>query len=204
MLNKFGTAVILCGGKSSRMGFDKSNLKVKERLLIEVIADKLKEVFEEVILLTNDSEKFKGIRYKVFEDMIPDLGPISAIYSALKYASSRYIFITACDMPVVNLDFIRYMMEVIDTTDVEGVAARITSLIEPLYAFYSKDMIKTFESQIKNQNYRLFEAINLSKIYYIEESQVRKYSSNLDIFTNLNYQTDLTQLDKIFREDEGK
>lgn len=180
------------------MGFDKCKLKVKDRLLIEVISEKLEEVFEEIILLTNDREKFKGLKYKVFEDIIPDSGPIGAIYSALKYSSSTHVFITACDMPVVNLDFIRHMMEFIEIENVEGVVARKSSFIEPLYAFYSKAMLETIENQINKQNYRLLQVIQSSNIHYIEESEVRKYSSDLGIFTNLNYQTDLLELDKIF------
>jgi len=203
-LKKFGTAVILCGGKSSRMGFDKCKLKIKGKFLIEVIGEKLEEVFDEIILLSNDDDKFKHMKYKVFQDIIPNSGPIGAIYSALKYASSEYVFITACDMPVVNIDFIKYMMELIQLKQVEGTVACKSEFIEPLYAFYSKSMIEKIENQINNQNYKLLQIIDSSKIHYIEESEVRKYSSNLEIFTNLNYKEDLSLLNKIFLEDNKK
>lgn len=180
------------------MGFDKSRLKVNNRLLIEVIAEQLEEVFEEIILLTNDKEKFKDLKYKIFEDIIPDSGPIGALYSALRYASSRHVFITACDMPAINLDFIRHMMELIEAENAEGVVSRKSGYIEPLYAFYSKAMLGAIENQINKHDYKLLPVIFSSKVHYIEENEVRKYSSNLDIFTNLNYQADLAELDKIF------
>lgn len=171
---------------------------------MEVIGEKLEEVFDEVLLLSNDHEKFKQIKYKVFQDIIPDLGPIGAIYSALKYASSEYVFITACDMPVVNINFINYMEELIKVEHVEGVVSYKSNYIEPLYAFYSKSMIERIEKQINLQNYKLLQVIKSSKMHYIEESEVRKYCSNLDIFTNLNYKEDLSLLKKIFSEDNSK
>lgn len=185
------------------MGFDKSRIKVNDKLLIEHIAEQLEEVFDEIILLTNDKEKFKDLKYKVFEDIIPQSGPIGAIYSALRYASSSHVFITACDMPVVNLDFIRHMMELIQAENAEGVVCRKSGYIEPLYAFYSKAMLATIENQINRRDYKLLPVIFSSKIHYIEEEVVRKYSSDLGIFTNLNYQADLAELDKIFLG-EGK
>lgn len=52
------TAVLLCGGKSSRMGFDKALLKIQGQYVILQTAEKLMELFEEVILVTNDSQNF--------------------------------------------------------------------------------------------------------------------------------------------------
>lgn len=203
-MNKFGTAVILCGGKSSRMGFDKCKIRIKDRLLIEIIAEKLEEIFQEVIFISNDRKRFQDIKYKVYEDIIPNSGPIGAIYSALKYASSEHVFVTACDMPFVNLDLIKYMMELIELENVEGVVSHKGEYVEPLYSFYSKSMIERIENQIKDQNYKLIGIINNSKIHYIKESDVRKYSEDLDVFTNLNYQKDLTALAKIFLEGNDK
>lgn len=201
-MKEFGTAAILCGGKSSRMGFDKCSIKVNKKYLIEVIAEKLEEVFDEIILLSNDKNKFQNLKYEVCEDIIPGLGPMGAIYSALKYAKSEHVFITACDMPVVNIRLIKHMMELIQLKNVDGVVCRKSNYIEPLYAFYSKSMIDTIERQIERKNFRLIEIINHSKIYCLEEDKVREYSNNLEVFTNLNYKDDLAKLNKIFLKDE--
>jgi molybdopterin-guanine dinucleotide biosynthesis protein A len=75
-LREFGTAVILCGGKSSRMGFDKCKIKIENKYLLEIIGEQLEEVFDDIILLSNDEFKFKEMKYKVMKDVIPDLGPM--------------------------------------------------------------------------------------------------------------------------------
>lgn len=196
-MKKFGTAAILCGGKSSRMGFDKCIIKIGDKYLTEIIGEQLEEVFDEIILISNDLNKFNDIKYKVVKDIIPDSGPMGGIYSALKYASSNNVFITACDMPVINTDFIRYMIETINNKNVEGAVSLKSNYIEPLYAFYSTGMIERFESHIKKGSFKLLSVIKESNMHYIQESEVKGFSRDMSIFTNLNYKTDLASLKKI-------
>jgi molybdopterin-guanine dinucleotide biosynthesis protein A len=195
-LKDFGTAAILCGGESRRMGFDKSEIKVGGKLLIEIIAEELEQVFEEIILISNDKEKFKHINYKVVQDIIQRKGPAGGIYTALKYASSKYVFVTACDMPMINLNYIKYMMELIKTKNVEGVATYNCGKIEPLYAFYSIDMLCTFKDQLEKNNFKMFELISHCNMHYVKDEKVREYSKDMNIFTNLNCKSDLRHLQK--------
>ena len=58
LLKDFGSAVILCGGKSSRMGFDKCMIKVNNKFLIEIIAEQLEQVFDNIIFMSNNLERF--------------------------------------------------------------------------------------------------------------------------------------------------
>ena len=203
LLRKFGTAVILCGGKSSRMGFDKSLVKVRGKFLIEIMGEKLGKIFDNIVLVSNDLEKIRGFdfKYKGVIDIMPGLGPAGAIYTALKASDSRYVFVTACDMPVVKLDYIRYMMEIAESEEPDGVMSRSSTFIEPLYAFYSVGMAGTFESEIKKNNLRLFDVISRSNIHFVDYSKVKEYCRDADIFTNLNYRTDLDALEKIYMED---
>jgi len=200
-LKDFGSAAILCGGKSSRMGFDKSTIKVKNKFLIEIIAEELSQVFQNIFLVSNDLERFKDAKYTVLEDIIVNSGPIGAIYTALKGATSKYVFITACDMPIISLDYIKYMMELIKRENVQGVVSYNSKYVEPLYAFYSIDMIDAFEIELKKNNYKLLDVINSSKMYYVEETKWRDHCRGIDVFTNLNYKSDLAALKNIFMED---
>ena len=197
----FGTAVILCGGKSSRMGFDKCKIKVKNKFLIEIIAEQLEQIFQNIIFVSDDIEKFGNTKYGVVKDIVTSSGPIGAIYTGLKQATSRYVFVTACDMPIINLEYIKYMMQLIKNEKIEGVVTYNCKYIEPLYAFYSIDMISTFEDEIQKHKFKILDVIKNSKMYYVEEKKARQYSSNMDIFTNLNYTSDLSILKNIFGED---
>ena len=69
------TAIILAGGKSSRMGFDKQFLKLQDRYVIEMIAEKLKEIFSEIIIVTGKPEEYVKYGFKPVEDEVKNSGP---------------------------------------------------------------------------------------------------------------------------------
>lgn len=197
-LKNIGTAVILCGGKSSRMGIDKSRIKVKGKPIIKIIAEELEKVFDEIILVTNDKNRFEDLSYKSVEDLQKNCGPAGGIYTGLKNASSSYAFITACDMPFINIEFIRYLISLADSYSPDCIIPRKGKWIEPLCAFYSRSLIEIFGKSIASNNFKLHEIVKNSNVYYVEEEVRKKYSENLDIFTNLNYLKDLDILRKVY------
>lgn len=192
-LNKFGTAIILAGGKSSRMGFDKQFLEIGERRIMYDLVHKLEEEFDEIIIVTNKPEEYGKVRHKITSDIIVGKGPLSGIHVGLKESSSNYAFIIGCDMPNINIPYIRHMKEIIGEQDIDGCIARIGNLIEPFHGFYSKNIIKNIERYL-NENKRsvnnLAEKLNF---IYIEENQVRKFNPNFDMFLNLNTQEDINR-----------
>lgn len=88
-------------------------------------------------------------------------------------------------------------MEIISNKNVEGAVSLKSDYIEPLYAFYSKSMIDRFESHIKKESFKLLNVIRESNMHYILENDVRNFTSDMSIFTNLNYVADLVELQKI-------
>lgn len=199
-MKKVGTAVILCGGKSSRMGFDKSKIKIDGKLLLEIIGEKLEKIFDEIILVAEKEDKFENLKYKVVEDMEKNYGPAGGIYTGLKNASSKYVFFLACDMPKINIDYIKYLMNIVEDDECDGLICKKDDWIEPLHAFYSKDLIKDFKKGIEENSLVLYDIIKNSNIKYIPEEITKKYSPNLDIFVNLNYVKDLGILEGIFNK----
>lgn len=197
-LKKFGTAAILCGGKSRRMGFDKSEIMIDDKLLIELISERLEEVFSEVIFITDDMQKYEHSKYSVYQDIVPEIGPLGGIYSALAYASSENVFITACDMPIINTDYICYMMELMERSDAEGVAAWKNGYVETLHAFYSKGMAERIKVLMAQERYKLLDLINCSRMHLIDEEKVSEVCGDMDVFANLNKKNDLNMLREIF------
>lgn len=199
---KFGTAVILAGGKSTRMGFDKQLLKINERRLIDSLKKKLKGEFNEIIVVTNKSEYYIGLTDKIIKDIIPNKGPLSGIHAGLVEASSKYVYFMACDMPNINLDYIKYMKKKLENVDVKACITKLGEWIEPFNAFYSKDMIKDIEEYLLQDRRSVNSLIRKLSICYIEEEEARKFSPNWDMFLNLNTKEELDDyLDTISSQD---
>lgn len=185
------TAVILAGGRSSRMGFDKQFLKINGMSILDKIVKILKQEFEEIIVVSNKSEYYTSRDYIVIEDEIINCGPLGGIHAGLKQSSSKYTYFIACDMPNINLEYIRYMKKIIQKSKSDScVTKNKNERVEPLNAFYSKDIINIIESQISNNDRAIYKLFDIIKTVYIDFETAKKYKYE-DIFFNLNTPEDL-------------
>lgn len=184
----FGSAIILAGGKSSRMGFDKQFLKIDKRRLMDSIISKLEKEFNEIIIVTNKPEHYIGLGHKITVDILKEKGPLGGIHAGLKVSSSKYALVMACDMPNVNLDYINYMKDYVKG---HGATTRYRDWIEPFSSFYSRDIIPYIESYLKTRKRSINHLLQELDITYIEEEKAREFSPNWDMFLNLNTREDL-------------
>lgn len=191
MMKKFGTAIILAGGKSSRMGFDKQFLKIDERRLMDSLIHKLREEFDEIIIVTNKPEYYIGLSHKIISDIIEGKGPLSGIHAGLKEASSQYAFIVACDMPNINMDYVRFMKSFINDKEIDGCVTKFGDWIEPFSSFYSKDIVEDIEKHLLSERRSINSLLYNLNIHYVEEYKAREFSPNWDMFLNLNTKEDL-------------
>ncbi|NLK43591.1 MAG: molybdenum cofactor guanylyltransferase [Tissierellia bacterium] len=190
-MNRFGTAIILAGGKSSRMGFDKQFLKINERRLMDSLTLKLREEFDEIIIVTNKPQYYIGLGHKITSDIIENIGPLGGIHAGLSLASSQYAFVVACDMPNINLEYVRFMKSTIEGKDVDGCVTKFGEWIEPFSSFYSKGIVEDIENHLNFNMRSINSLLKKLNINYIEESKAREFSPNWDMFLNLNTREDL-------------
>lgn len=110
MYNKIPmTAIILAGGKSSRMGEDKALLPFGGRTVLEHLTALLDSLFEETIIVVNEKNKYAdlGLNARRHEDFLKDRGPLAGLYTGLAYSRHQASFVFTCDMPFVDEALIR-------------------------------------------------------------------------------------------------
>ena len=144
------TGFILAGGKSKRMGTNKSLLKVGDITLIERVVNLMKDLFREVILITNQSEEYSFLKLQTFEDIYKDTGPLAGIHSALINTTTHKNFIISCDMPLMTADVIEYLVEY--RTDKLITIAKADNFIQQLCGIYIKSLIPYIENIIEKNN----------------------------------------------------
>lgn len=200
ILDEFGTAIINAGGKSLRMGYDKAFIKCNGIPLVEIIIDKLKKCFENIILVTNDCAKYNCYSdIIVIEDEIKGVGPVGGLYSGLKVSKSKYNFLIACDMPVINYEYIKYMKQKFEIDSYDAVVTRVENRIEPFHGFYNKDItprIKQFIDSGKSSFHFLFDELNALFIY---DKEARYFERDLSFLTNINNRNELNIFSKKIR-----
>ena len=188
------TAIILAGGKASRMkGQDKAFLKIDNEPLIILQMRALKRIFKKIIIVTDLPEKYGNIRnVKVISDIIPHQGPLGGIYSGLTASNSFYNFVVACDMPYIDTGFIEYMYK--KSSGYDAVIPRINKRYEPLYSFYSKNCLKFIGQLLDKKIFRINRLFSKIKLQEITKNEVGEFAFGARIFTNINTKEDLANM----------
>ena len=104
------TAAVLAGGKSSRMGKDKSLLSLGEKTFLEKTVKLVSSIFQETIVMVDKKEKVIGLDLngaQIKEDFMRYHGPLGGIYTALCLSKYNAVCVFTCDMPFVEESLIR-------------------------------------------------------------------------------------------------
>lgn len=190
-MDKFSTAIILAGGQSSRMGFDKQLLRIDRRRLMDSIINNLKDDFEDIIIVTNKPELYKDFDETIIEDILKYKGPLGGIHAGLSISKSKYAFVVACDMPRVNMEYVRHMKHKLDVENTLGCVTQYGTWIEPFSAFYSVEFYHKIEKYLRTGRRSINGLIKDYKMTYISEDEAREFSPDWDMFLNLNTRQDL-------------
>ncbi|HJO55964.1 MAG TPA: molybdenum cofactor guanylyltransferase, partial [Candidatus Scalindua sp.] len=146
-------AVILVGGKSSRMGSNKAFLELKGKTFIELQIELLRKMFDEIFISANTSAEYEYLDLSIFKDVYPGKGPLGGIYTSLINSSSLHTFMLACDMPFVEPELIKHLKDL--TKEYDVVIPKSEKGLEPLHAFYSKKCIDPIKKSLDENNLRI-------------------------------------------------
>jgi molybdopterin-guanine dinucleotide biosynthesis protein A len=111
-------------------------LKIGNKRIIEIVVEKLKEVFSDIIIVTNSPPDYQFLDVKLIKDLIPGKGPLGGIYTGLLLSDSEYNFVCACDMPFLSIDLLKVMISEMDGSDL--IVPVVRGFVEPLHSIYSK------------------------------------------------------------------
>ena len=141
------TGIILCGGRSSRMQTNKALLKLGDKTVIEIVTEKLKSIFNEVLISANDSKQYDFLNLPVVYDIFIGKGPLAGIHSALKYSSTKNNFIISCDIPLISIELIKYLINL--NSEKSILLPKSNGRIQQLCGIYSKSVIYEIENIFK-------------------------------------------------------
>ncbi|MEP0862531.1 MAG: molybdenum cofactor guanylyltransferase [Ignavibacterium sp.] len=191
------TGVILAGGKSSRMGKNKSLLRIGNQTIIERIADLMKSIFSEVILITNTPAEYSFLNLPTFEDIYKWKGPLAGIHSALVHSTTEKIFVLSCDVPLMSKEMIEYIVDY--KSDKPIIFCEAAGYHQPLVGVYSKIILKEIENfismtEVSDKSFHHFLKSVEAEIIHPEKLSFYKD----ELFFNVNRPEDFEELKKIF------
>jgi molybdopterin-guanine dinucleotide biosynthesis protein A len=152
------TAIILAGGKSSRMGSDKGLVLLNGKPMISYIIEILKKMQIPIIIISNN-DVYKQFGLPVFTDVIKEKGPLGGIYTGLINSETESNIIVSCDVPFLSDRILGLLIN--KDNDYPISVVQSNGKTHPLIGVYSKKIVK-----------KLFDTILMEKLKvrsFIEE-----------------------------------
>lgn len=183
-------AYIFTGGQSRRLRTDKSLVKLNGRTLTEIIHQKLSLIFDNIYIVGKE-DNFPD--YNFIQDIKPVQCPLNGIVTALEHNQNDWIFIIACDLPMVKTSSINDLHNNINSST-QVVLPKVNNILQPLCAFYHKSVLKDFNAAIDGGDYSLLKLLN-----QIEVVKVTIPYENKAQFLNINYQEDIKKAEELLK-----
>lgn len=185
------TGIILAGGKSSRMGYDKGLAIVNGKKMIEHVYAALSQVVDKVIIVAN-SDSYNYLNVPVYEDMYKEIGPVAGIYTGLSHSTTEKNIIVACDMPFVSPQLLTTILEHIGNNQI--VVPTVNDHLEPLCGCYKKEILEELKEIIEMEVYPVHRVIEFFDHLALKINEEETNAGT--VFTNINKPEDIEQIDK--------
>jgi len=189
------TSIILAGGRSSRLGREKHTEVIAGESLLKRAAGRLKHLSQEILIVVSQRQArssrslYTYPETKTVVDLYPGKGSLGGIFTGLVHSSNFLNLVVACDMPFLNLDLLRYMIDSAKGFDV--VIPRVDDQLEPLHAIYSRNCLKPMENQIKQGNLKIRGFFESVKVKYVDKDELDKLDPEHLSFFNINTEAEL-------------
>lgn len=177
------SAAIMAGGRSRRMGRDKAWLELGGRPLIAHVADVMREVADEVLVVAND-ERYATLGHRVVPDRYPDGGALGGIATGVGAAAHDRVLVVACDMPFLRADVWRLLIARSEGAD--AVVPRTGGEWETLHALYTKACLVPMERALGEGRLRVISFFPDVRVRELGEADLRALDPDLRALTNVN------------------
>lgn len=168
------SAVILAGGKSSRMGSCKAELPWGGKTLVEHQADRIMALGITDIMVSGYSRPVTGTRY--VPDLYPEKGPLGGIHACLCAAKSAACFVISVDAPLFSPDGMKMLIEAHLAGDSSITVAEHCGTLEPLIGVYDSNLSDATEEILQGTNTsvkRLLDQTGFAVCEFSDENSVR-------------------------------
>jgi len=187
-LTEKATAIIMAGGGSRRMGTDKSMLDIEGRPIIQRTCQQLAACFEQILISAKNADRYAFLGFQIVPDKIPEQGPLMGIASALEVSANELNFVIACDIPRIELRYVRRILSEAYNSDAD-IVVPVTNegKYEPLFAVYRRSALKDINKILLSGGRKISDVFDSCKVKEV------KLGASL---VNLNTMTEYKEFQK--------
>ncbi|MEO9475997.1 MAG: molybdenum cofactor guanylyltransferase [Cyclobacteriaceae bacterium] len=179
-------ALVLIGGKSSRMGTDKYLLDIHGKPQYQHLYALLNSLGLETYISCSASQKASiPDVYRKVVDIIPDIGPIGGLHSAMSFDNKSAWLVVACDLINVNVETISLLKDEWDGHhDVLCFKRRQSEFYETTLAIYSPRCEGQIQSFIQEEKFGMQKLLKTCKVKFLtinDESVLKNANARCDL-----------------------
>ena len=195
------TAIVLAGGKSSRIGVDKGLVILNEKPLVAYVIERLEPVVDEVILVVGSQAQvvaYEGFGSRVIRDKIQGGTPLVGAYTGFIEASGEYAFLTAVDQPLLDARIVELLFKEAQGHDA-ATPTWANGWVEPLHAVYkTRPSAAAAERLIEAGDKKLGMILStLRDVVHIPIDKVKTLDPELHTFMDIDTAEDLEKISRL-------
>jgi molybdopterin-guanine dinucleotide biosynthesis protein A len=189
------SGVVLAGGQSKRLGRNKAIEDLGGQTLIERVIQRLSQITSETVVIVAEESKAQALSLppwvRTESDLYPGCGSLGGIFTGLSAANGEYGVVVGVDMPFINVELLRFMMDI--ASDYDAVVPMVKGRPEPTHAIYSRNCLAPIESHLKVGDLKIAKFFDDVNVGYLEEDDIEAFDPEYLSFFNVNTQEDLDQ-----------
>ncbi|MDP4096124.1 molybdenum cofactor guanylyltransferase [Paenibacillus sp. P96] len=195
------TGIVLAGGASSRMGTDKSQLRLDGMTVLERIAGEVRKAANRVIV-TGSKGGSLPFGLEAVPDQYPGQGPLAGLHAGLKETRTEWSILCACDMPLVNAETMLALLTLADEPW-NAVIPVIGGRKQPLLAAYHHRVLPGLEERLQAGRLRMQDWLDTISAVYVDGEQLAASGSRAadKVFFNMNEPEDYRRVTGWLREE---
>lgn len=185
------------------MGQDKALMPFLGKPLIQRVITRVASLGDEVVITTNNAQNYLNFKIPLFADLIPGIGALGGLLTALSVCRFPYVFVVACDMPFINPAILAVSFEKLLANDADAVIPQTRNGYEPFHAVYRREScVPAIERAIQSGEKRLISWFPEIKLIPIQEPELLVHDPQQIAFMNLNTKEDFLKAELLAKEHE--
>ena len=186
-------AIVLTGGKSSRMGQDKALLEYEGQTFLEHVIAAARPLAREVLLVTDRADRYAVRDVRVVVDFLADGGPVAGIVSGLMAAGPGVHVVVPCDMPLVSGSVLKMLLGACSPSW-DAAIPELHGEPEPLYGVYRDTALPKLRRYLESGRRSARGALAELNVNRIGMDALRRADPDLTSFHNINTPQELALL----------
>lgn len=183
------TAIVLAGGRSTRMGIDKGLISLNGKPLIAHVIEAIEPLCSTILISTNKPE-YEAFGYPLIADLYQGIGPMGGLHAGLLASKDVDNMLLSCDMPLVDAELLEALLA--HRINYQAVIPVLDGQSFPICAYYNKSVLTMLDAEITAGLYKM--KLFLKKLHALELQLDQNVFSHK--MFNINTQQDFESLTK--------